>query len=268
MVNLVLPVQVGAVPVAPVRLTSSSPGTSFADCVPAGSVVTPRPLARRPRVARKTLRRRPRPALAHRKPVARKPVAVAQKKAPVKVAAVAKKTVAKRPVAPRKTVLAKRRPARKAPIQLASAAPIRKLTYVSPLCPSRVASIDTFISNLPEIDAIDAPTVAAIAPEDIIINIPDFADLVTPPGPPVPGGGSPPFFPGLPGFPGGGGGGGGNPDNPGENPDEPGNPGEEPPPPPPLPVPEPASWATMLVGFLMIGMVIRRRRPEPSRPLA
>lgn len=78
--------------------------------------------------------------------------------------------------------------------------------------------------------------------------VPAFASL-------PPGGG---FTP-----PGGGGGGccgGGGPTPPGpENP--------PPPPPPPSPVPEPGTWATMLLGFGMIGWILRRQRRR-VRPAA
>ena len=76
--------------------------------------------------------------------------------------------------------------------------------------------------------------------------------LVTPP----PGGGGGILFPPSP--PGGGGG--------GPNPPPP----EQPPPPPPPPeqpppaVPEPGTWATMLLGFGLTGWMMRRRR----RPVA
>jgi len=50
------------------------------------------------------------------------------------------------------------------------------------------------------------------------------------------------------------GGGGGNPTPPGEEPPV------TPPPPPPPAVPEPGTWATMLLGFGLTGWVMRRRR--------
>lgn len=73
--------------------------------------------------------------------------------------------------------------------------------------------------------------------------------------PPPPGGGGIITFDAPPG---GGGGGppGGDDDNPPVNP-PPENPPENPPPPV---VPEPATWASMLLGFGVTGLVIRRRR--------
>lgn len=74
--------------------------------------------------------------------------------------------------------------------------------------------------------------------------------------PPRPGGGGGIIT--FDGPPGGGGGGppGGDDDNPPVNP-PPENPPENPPPPV---VPEPATWASMLLGFGVTGLVIRRRR--------
>lgn len=88
---------------------------------------------------------------------------------------------------------------------------------------------------------------------------PEFAGIF--PGDGFPGGGVFVQGPGggfifFPGGPGGGGGGGGGccvvPPGPGP---------EEPPPPPPV-VPEPATWAMMVLGFGAAGWAIRRRRPE------
>ena len=96
---------------------------------------------------------------------------------------------------------------------------------------------------------------AAIAPPPpSIVDLPPFeaaltnlGPLMTIPGPPGGGGGivtsqSPP------GGGGGGGGGGGDTETPPEQP------------PPPPPVPEPGTWATMLLGFGMTGWLMRRRR--------
>ena len=103
-----------------------------------------------------------------------------------------------------------------------------------------------------------APALAALGPL-----------LVTPP----PGGGGgiiiPPQAP-----PGGGGGtppGGGTtppeqpPENPPPPPEEP--PPENPPPEQPPVVPEPGTWATMLLGFGVTGLVMRRRRRKSASPL-
>ncbi len=78
--------------------------------------------------------------------------------------------------------------------------------------------------------------------------------------PPPPGGGGIVTFDAPPG----GGGGGpppGDDDNPPENPPPENPPPENPPenPPPPV-VPEPATWASMLLGFGVTGLMIRRRR--------
>jgi hypothetical protein len=86
---------------------------------------------------------------------------------------------------------------------------------------------------------------------------------------PFPGGGI--FFPGG-GGPGGGGGGpgggGGGPGGGGGGPPPP-----PPPPPPPTPtpfsaVPEPGTWAMMLLGFGMIGLTLRRRRAAEGSTFA
>lgn len=80
------------------------------------------------------------------------------------------------------------------------------------------------------------------------IAVPPLFPIVPPGGivPPVgpPGGGLPPGG----GFPPGGGG------------IPPGGGGPPPPPPPPALVPEPSTWATMLIGFALLGGVIRRRK--------
>lgn len=61
------------------------------------------------------------------------------------------------------------------------------------------------------------------------------------------------------------GGGGGPPNQPPT--DEPTPPGEEPPPPPPPAVPEPGTWATMLIGFGFTGWALRRRRRKTTATL-
>ena len=80
--------------------------------------------------------------------------------------------------------------------------------------------------------------------------------------PPPPGGGGIVTFDAPPGGGGGGGGGGGDTENPPENPPPENPPPENPPPenPPPPVVPEPATWATMLLGFGVTGLMMRRRR--------
>lgn len=102
------------------------------------------------------------------------------------------------------------------------------------------------------VDAIAPPPpaiaeIASIAPKDAI-----GPALLAPP---IPGGGGgiviPPQAP-----PPGGGGGTPTPNSPPETP--PNTPPNQPPPPPA--VPEPGTWATMLLGFGLSGMMIRRRR--------
>ena len=84
--------------------------------------------------------------------------------------------------------------------------------------------------------------------------------LVEIPNPPSGGGGIV-----IMGGPPGGGGGGGGDDN-DENPPPENPPPENPPPenPPPPVVPEPGTWATMLLGFGLTGWAIRRRRTDRS----
>jgi hypothetical protein len=79
---------------------------------------------------------------------------------------------------------------------------------------------------------------------------PSLGDIVVPPG----GGGGP----GGPTPPGGGGGGVIIPNPPGENP---------PPPPPPPPVPEPATWAMMLLGFGLVGWRLRGGKRRTAKTL-
>ena len=124
----------------------------------------------------------------------------------------------------------------------------------------------------PEFESALAP------PPPSLTDIPSFpvalgglGPLVEIPNPPR-GGGGIVIMGGPPG--GGGGGGGGGGDNPptenpptenppSENPPPPppdDSPPENPPPPPPPVVPEPGTWATMLLGFGLTGWMMRRRR--------
>jgi hypothetical protein len=98
--------------------------------------------------------------------------------------------------------------------------------------------------------------IEAIAPQAPTLQEPaQFAPTISGLGPllapPPPGGGGGILFPPSPP---GGGGGGPNPPPPPEEPPPP------PPPPPPPAVPEPGTWATMLLGFGLTGWVMRRRR--------
>jgi len=91
------------------------------------------------------------------------------------------------------------------------------------------------------------PPVPGLVPVDL--GPPLELTFLAPPSPPVlfappPGGGG--------GSGGGGSGGGGGPGSPGAPP--------PPPPPPPPAVPEPGTWMTMLLGFGMMGCLLRRER--------
>ena len=93
------------------------------------------------------------------------------------------------------------------------------------------------------------PTIEELPPvalkEDIgpllLTPQPPGGGIITPPQAPPPGGGGP-------------------------NPPPP--PGEEPPPPPPPAVPEPGTWATMLLGFGLTGWAMRRRRRQTAAALS
>jgi hypothetical protein len=95
------------------------------------------------------------------------------------------------------------------------------------------------------------PSIADLPP--FPVTLAGLGPLVEIPAPP-PGGGGFITTTGTGG--GGGGGGGGGTDNPPENP-------PENPPPPPV-VPEPGTWATMLLGFGLTGWLMRRRRRRGS----
>jgi hypothetical protein len=279
MIPLALPGSAMAVAVSPPSYGAGAPSGALAECVE--STIEARPLSPRDTVKRKTFAKKGRPSL-RRHRVAKRPTTAkttAAKPRPVKLASIKRKTVAKRTLGKRPTALARRAHARKAPTQLASIEPIRKLTYVSPFCGSRVAAIDTYIDNLPQIDAIDAPTASAIAPENVASNGPDFIDTLNPNGPGTGNGGNgiSPNFPGviIPGGSNGGGGGGNNGGgtNPGggngesggggENGPGSGGGGNQPIAPPVASVPEPSSWATMIAGFMLIGLTQRRRARRP-----
>ncbi|MCH8614698.1 PEPxxWA-CTERM sorting domain-containing protein [Sphingomonas sp. SM33] len=104
-----------------------------------------------------------------------------------------------------------------------------------------------------------ASPIAAVPPS--IAELPPFETALanSPPlfmAPPPPGGGGGVIVP--PAAPPGGGGGGccGGTDTP------------KPPPPPPPAVPEPGTWATMLLGFGMVGLLMRRRCPTRTHSWA
>ena len=97
------------------------------------------------------------------------------------------------------------------------------------------AGMDELIEELPPVAMKD--DIGAI-----LLNPPPGGGIITPPQAPPPGGGGP-------------------------NPPPP-PPGEEPPPPPPPPaVPEPGTWATMLLGFGLTGWAMRRRRRQTTAAL-
>jgi hypothetical protein len=106
------------------------------------------------------------------------------------------------------------------------------------------------IHNPPPTQFLDAiapppPTIAELPPFEAALT--NLGPLMNIPGPPGSGGGIvTPQSP--PGGGGGGGGGGGDTETPPEQP------------PPPPAVPEPGTWATLLLGFGMTGWLMRRRR--------
>jgi hypothetical protein len=87
------------------------------------------------------------------------------------------------------------------------------------------------------------PTIAELPPVATVASLGPL--LLTPPPPPGGGGGIV-----IPPPPGGGGG----------PPPPPQEPPPPPPPPPPPAVPEPGTWATLLLGFGLSGWMMRRRR--------
>lgn len=93
----------------------------------------------------------------------------------------------------------------------------------------------------------------ALLPTQPVPELPELLPALAQAGPPIP----PIFLPGggvifIP--PGGGGGG------PGPPPPSPPPPSPPPPPPPPLSLPEPGTWAMMIVGFGIAGIQLRRDR--------
>jgi len=108
------------------------------------------------------------------------------------------------------------------------------------------------------------PLVAAFAqPVPVLPVIPEAAPLFAEAAPPLPAIFAPSFGGAIftPGGTGGGGGGGGGGGPPTQPPTQP--PGQ---PTPPTPaVPEPATWAMMILGFGLTGCMLRRRRPALCR---
>ncbi|WP_294392027.1 PEPxxWA-CTERM sorting domain-containing protein [uncultured Sphingomonas sp.] len=257
----------GAIVVAPAPLAGAGGQTSLLDCTESTYHASPRPLPVREPVRRRSASARPKPRphgphaptrlaarrpaakqLAARTPVAKKPVQTAHA-APLK----------RKVLAHRSTPIRKRLPIASRPTQLAQAdmPVLRRLTYASPICTTRLASLD--LGDIPLVDAINAPT----AP--VISGVPDgpfrrITDGFAPRAPRVPALLPPPGFPGtyVPPL----GGGGGFPGGPGgsNTPGNPGTPGNPDTPPIVIPVPEPSSWALMLGGFMLVGYALRRRR--------
>jgi hypothetical protein len=209
---------------------SSSRSALLADCKE--TEVRPVALPPRPTVRRATFSSKP-----TRRHHARTPHKV--RKA-VRRKAVSRKHVARKH--PRKHRASHAAPRRgRAPLRL------RRVTYASPLCAQRSTTMNTML-GLPEY-AISAPPEAAAPPviENALLGQPPVLGVTggSGPGGTFPGG---PFFPIGPGpvivFPG-----------------EPVTPiGPVTPPVTPGGVPEPASWATMIMGMFFIGRVMRRRK--------
>jgi len=127
---------------------------------------------------------------------------------------------------------------------------LHKVTYASPLCGERSQTINDLI-GLP--DVTELPIAAAASDVPTVFDLPALVGSGGTTGPTGPGVG----FPTGPGFPGG-------PTGPifPVPPVVPPTPPTPPVPPvPPVAVPEPASWATMMLGMAWIGRTMRRRRP-------
>jgi hypothetical protein len=249
----------------------------LAEC--ADTVIQPSPLEPRPVFSRATyaskpsLHRKRRHARkpAHKRPAAHKKSVAQQKPLAHKKAVAHRKTIAHKAVAHRKPHHRARRPALAHRPVGDKRLTLQRVTYASPLCNQRTPQMDTLLG----LDTI--PTQALAPAEETTVQNEIFT---LPPifgggGGLYPGGGYPivgfPGVPGFPGFPGGPVGPivivpvtPGTPGTPG-GPDVPGGPGTPGTPgtpvtPPPSAVPEPASWAMMVLGFGFAGGAIRRRR--------
>jgi hypothetical protein len=216
----------------------------IADC--AESVIMPSPLSERPTLKRATYASKPKAPRRHRARAKTHRV-VHAKKAPVKRSA-------RKVVRPRRP--AAHRPAAHRPI-------LHRVTYASPLCAERSTALNDML-GLPDYDITQPPIAAESLPGG---SLPSFIDV-----PPVIGGGTGPAtgggtgptgpgtitFPGGPIFPVGPG-----PIIVGPTPPvvtPPVTPPVVTPPVTPPAVPEPSSWATMLMGMLLVGYIVRRRR--------
>ncbi len=213
----------------------------FARC--ADTVVDPSPLSERPVLERATFASKPQRPHTRRKVKARKPrarKAVAHKPAAHKVV---RKTVARaRPRAIHRPAAGIGRP----PARTAHRPVLQRLTYASPLCGERSHALNELV-GLPDVQDVTQSLVVAdnVPVQNQIFTLPGLGGgtVTTPTGP----SGPVIVFPTGPTFPVG-------PTGPVIVP--PVGPGT----PPTTAVPEPASWATMLLGFLLVGGTIRRRK--------
>jgi len=246
-----LPAQGSAADILPVAGPApryAPPGSLLAGCTETATVTEPKAAATRKPVRRKRTARKP----VHRKTAAarpHKPVKKVVKKSttPVKHK-VAHKPTKKRPVHHRRTVAKKPAPR---PI-------VHRVTYASPICEDRAPVINELL-GLSDLPVFEGPILPG--PDDEITPkafaaLPREAPALAPP---------PSRFPNFPGVlsflppPGGGfppGGGDTPPGGGGDTP--PGGGGDTPP--PTVAVPEPATWAMMILGMGMAGYAIRRRR--------
>lgn len=142
---------------------------------------------------------------------------------------------------------------------------LRRVTFASPICEDRAPAINALL-GLPDVPMLDQPLVASalqdvLAPEDQpLLGVPVAGYGDNGAGGDAPGG----VLPSSPGYPTGGGPGGGVPvvvvpTGPGGG-VTPGNPVISVPPPVTSSVPEPTTWAIMVMGFGLIGGAMRRRR--------
>jgi len=133
---------------------------------------------------------------------------------------------------------------------------VHRVTYASPLCGQR----SEIINDMLGLPGVTQPPVAAESTGNnglipIFIDLPPIIGFG--PGPLIIGGPigpGPITFPGGPTYP------------PGPGPIIIAPPGPPGPPGPPVtsPVPEPASWAAMLIGMMLLGGGMRRRNARPS----
>jgi len=201
----------------------------IADCPE--TTFMPSPLARRPVLHRATHASRPARPHRHRKATPRKKPVVHRKHRAVRHLA------------------HKRHPAPHRRAAHPTRARLHKVTYASPLCGERSQTINDLI-GLPDVTELPVAAAATDVPTQVF-DLPAIVGAGGTTGPTGPGVG----FPTGPGFPGG-------PTGP-IVPLPPVVPPTPPTPPiPPVAVPEPASWATMMLGMALVGRSMRRRRPS------